>query len=67
MIKNKKTYQRLKDENLKLLNDIRLIIEHPYSLQAIEVKMMYGFKFNQEVVQWYGNSSHKLEDNGKED
>lgn len=60
----KTTYQRLKEERLELLNDIRLIVMEPDCQKAKYTKMMYRLRFNTEDMFWFGSSSLKNKDNG---
>jgi len=40
----KTTYQKLKEERIKLLNDIRIMVMNPNSISEVEVRTKYASK-----------------------
>jgi hypothetical protein len=59
----KSSYQKLKAENEKLLNDIRILVTEPESMSAIEINALYTMRFEQESIILAGSPSrHKLND-----
>jgi len=61
----KTTYQKLKEERIKLLNDIRVMVMSPNSISDIEVRLKHRLRFQAEDVMFYGNAT--LNGDGIED
>lgn len=55
----KTTYQRLKEERVKLLNDIRVMVMSPNSISDIEIRLKYRLNFQAEDAIFYGDATLK--------
>jgi hypothetical protein len=51
------TYQKLKNKNLKLLSDIRILVKEKGSLRALETELQYRVIFDLDDAVWHGTSS----------
>lgn len=54
----KTTYQKLKEERIKLLNDIRVMIMSPNSESAMMLKIEYKFRFQAEDIMFFGDATN---------
>ena len=50
------SYQKLKAKNRKLYSDIRVLIEQPNTIQALEIQSFYKMKFDGEESAMYGRA-----------
>lgn len=55
----KTTYQKLKEERIKLLNDIRVMVMSPNSISDIEIRLKYRLNFQAEDMMFYGDQTLK--------
>lgn len=61
MAKKKTSYQKLKEQNQKLLQDIRTLVHKDTSEKdRIELQLSYRFLFEAEEMIWYGNTGIKV-------
>jgi hypothetical protein len=55
----KTTYQKLKEERIKLLNDIRIMVMNPNSISEVEVRTKYRLRFQVESAMFYGEATSR--------
>jgi hypothetical protein len=51
----KTTYQKLKEERIKLLNDIRIMAMSPNSISDMEVRLKHRLNFQSEELMFCGD------------
>ncbi len=58
----KTTYQKLKESNSEMINNIRILIKEPDSAKAMSLRLQYNFIFDAEDSMFSGDSSVGLEE-----
>lgn len=60
----KTTYQRLKEEKLELLSDIRALVKSPNHPDTRNIKLKYNFMFDKEDMMRMGSYKFEEVNNG---